>query len=145
MKIQRYLGGHILFYGLIFFIILSGSVSYYRFLVKHDYVVSYEGACDPTQKRCFIGCKDDECTKTYYYSHMQKYAPDLYAECGENVIGCEAANACLSSDRNCSVVYCESNGYEGECSGFVPTVEETTISTSTEPSLIKNTSVTENK
>ncbi|PIZ86732.1 hypothetical protein COX93_03360, partial [Candidatus Nomurabacteria bacterium CG_4_10_14_0_2_um_filter_30_12] len=70
-------------------------------------MVSYEGVCDPTIEKCFIGCEDDECTKEYYYSEVQKYAPDLYAECGNDITDCESANICLPEDKECSVSYCD--------------------------------------
>ena len=95
------------FYILAFLVTLFIVASYYRFVVKQDYVVGYEGACDPIVESCFIGCEDDDCTEEYYYSKMQKYAPDLYAECGESIIECELASICLPEDRNCSIIYCD--------------------------------------
>lgn len=80
--------------------------SYYRFIVIHDYVVQYEGDCDPATQQCFVGCEDDECTVTYYYVDMHKYAPDVLAQCGPDVTGCAEASMCLPTDRECSVRYC---------------------------------------
>ncbi len=98
---------NILFYILVPLIILSGTVSYFRFIVNHDYIVGYEGVCDPTIESCFIGCEDDECTTEYYYTKIQKYGSDLYAECEKDITDCEGANMCLPSDRKCSIVYCD--------------------------------------
>jgi hypothetical protein len=87
--------------------------SFYRFIVNRDYIISYEGTCDPYINACFQGCEGDNCEKEYYYSKVQKYAADLHKECGNNIIGCEAANICLANDRECSVTYCntEVDGY----------------------------------
>jgi hypothetical protein len=93
---------------LILIIIIIGVISYFRFIVRHDYLVGYEGECDPTAESCFIGCNDDTCTEEYYYTKMQKYAPDLYAECGKDITDCEAADVCLPEDQKCSVTYCDS-------------------------------------
>jgi len=98
---------HILFYTLVPIVLLLGTASYVRFIASHDYVVAYEGECDPTTQECFIGCEDDECTEEYYYVLMQKYAADLYEQCGADITDCEAANECLDGDRECSVTTCD--------------------------------------
>ena len=92
---------------ILFPLIIGVSViSYYRFFVNNDYLVGYNGVCDPSINRCFIECEDDTCGKDVYYSHVIKYAPDLYSECGKDITNCENANMCLSTDRHCSVTYC---------------------------------------
>ena len=85
-------------------------------MVSHDYIISYEGVCDPVTETCFVGCEDDDCTKEYHYSKIQKYAPDLYNACGKTIINCKTANTCLPSDRGCSITYCddEIDGYTCE-------------------------------
>ena len=98
---------HILSYVLIPIIILIGVFSYYRFMVEHDYIVGYQGTCDPATGKCFMSCNDDACTQPSYYSEMQKYEPDLYKECGQDITNCDAADACLPTDRNCSIIYCD--------------------------------------
>ena len=92
---------------LITLIIVVGVISYYRFIVKHDYIVGYEGVCDPTTEKCFVGV-DDTSGKEYYYSKVQKYEPDLYKECGKDITDCKDASVCLPSDRKCSITYCDS-------------------------------------
>ncbi|HAS80437.1 MAG: hypothetical protein UR25_C0005G0065 [Candidatus Nomurabacteria bacterium GW2011_GWE1_32_28] len=88
-------------------IIIICVISYFRFMVYRDYIVEYEGVCDPLVDKCFIGCEDDACTTEYYYTLIQKYAHDLYKECGNDVTDCEEANICLPDDRECSIVYCD--------------------------------------
>jgi len=97
---------HILSYVLIFLIVTVGVFSYYRFMVKHDYVVGYQGVCDPATGKCFMSCEDDACTKIDYYSNMLKYEPDLHKECGNDISNCDAASVCLPGDRKCSISYC---------------------------------------
>ena len=94
----------ILIIGIVFVVVFS----YYRFMVKHDYVVGYQGVCDPATGKCFMSCEDDACTKPDYYSEMKKYEPDLYNECGKDITNCDMANVCLPTDRKCSVTYCNS-------------------------------------
>ena len=94
---------------------IVSTVSYYHFVIKQDYVVWYEGYCDPRIDKCFVGCEDDACTEEYYYSEIQKYAPDLYRECGNDITDCEDANVCLIGDRKCSVVYCDTEIHGDIC------------------------------
>ena len=98
---------HFFFLALSLLVVMVGVVSYYRFITRNDYIVEYQGVCDPTREKCFIGCEDDACTKESYYSKVQKYAPDLFAECGKDITGCETANKCLPNDRKCSITYCD--------------------------------------
>lgn len=107
MNIKQDLQNHFFFYTLAILIFIVGVFSYYRFMIRQDYMVGYEGVCDPATETCFVGCEDDECTEEYYYSKMVKYAPDLYKECGEDITDCEMANACLPGDRDCSVTHCD--------------------------------------
>ncbi len=110
---------HVLLYTLVPLIILLAVASGYRFMVRYDYNVMYEAACDPTVQSCFIGCGNDECTETYYYAEVQKYAADLYAQCGADITGCEAAAACLPGERDCSVTYCDLGRDGKSCESIV--------------------------
>jgi len=95
------------YYLLLVIVIIVGAFSYFRFIVHHDYIVYYEGECDPNIESCFVGCEDDECTEEYYYTEVQKYAPDLLKVCGNYVTDCDEANICLPTDQNCSIIYCD--------------------------------------
>jgi hypothetical protein len=119
--------GHILLYILLPLVLLSAAASFYRFVVTSDYIVEYEGECDPAAESCFEGCEDDECTEPYPYKQMQKYASDLRAACGPDITDCEAASVCLPGDAECSVLYCdpEQLGEDEYCAE--PEEEETVI------------------
>ena len=99
---------HFFLYIIVLLVFVIGIFSYYRFMIKQDYSVGYEGVCDPATDgdKCFVGCDDDACTKQHYYTKMAKYAPDLKEECGEDITDCESADLCLPDDRNCSITYC---------------------------------------
>lgn len=92
---------------IILLVVVVAVVSYYRFMVKYDYLIGYEGECDPAINSCFVGCNDDACTSKYYYTEMIKYAHSLYKECGKDITGCSTASVCLSSDKDCSITYCD--------------------------------------
>lgn len=110
---------HILFIVLVPAILAAGYFSYDRFMVKHDYMVTYERDCDPATESCYIGCEDDECTEEYYYSLIEKYAADVYGECGPDITDCEAASVCLDEERSCTITYCDLEAGE-ECAVHVP-------------------------
>lgn len=91
------------------FILLVGA-SYVRFIFLNDYVVSYEGVCDPYSYTCFVGCNDEECNDVYYYDRVKKYAPYVQAQCGFDITDCAQAQLCLSEDGGtCEVTYCTEN------------------------------------
>ncbi len=83
--------------------------AYVRFMVIHDYNLTYEGTCEAEDQVCFIGCEDDECNSEYYYSKVTKYAPNLYKECGTDVSQCEAAYSCKDDEVGCDITYCNPN------------------------------------
>lgn len=88
--------------------LIASAVSFNRFVIKGDYIVEYEGTCNPATEECFAKT-DDTTGKVNYYTKVQKYAPDLYAECGESIIGCTYANVCVSTDKNCSITHCSAD------------------------------------
>lgn len=97
----------ILFWIFIVLIALSTSASYYRFMMLQDYLVAYEGECDPYTQVCFAGCEDDECTSEYYYSQIEKYAPNVFEQCGKDITDCESAFTCIPDDgEKCSITFC---------------------------------------
>ena len=104
--------GRICFYIFLLLLLLSVAGSYYRFMVAHDYVVGYEGDCDPMEHSCFIGCEDEECSEQYYYSHIERYAPALYEECGVDIVDCGSAFSCSSDSEDCIVTYCNASSGE---------------------------------
>ena len=88
--------------------VLTILASYVRFMVFKDYLVAYEGECDPNIHSCFVGCSDDECTETYFYSKMVKHATTLETQCGVDITDCENANICLGeNDTDCIITYCD--------------------------------------
>ncbi|MFZ3011634.1 MAG: hypothetical protein WA060_01390 [Minisyncoccia bacterium] len=115
---MKHFRNNFLFYILSISVIVIGVITYYRFMVNHDYIVGYEGECDPATAQCFMGCEDDACTEEYYYSLMQKYAVDLRKECGNDITDCETANICLPEDRFCSITYCDAEMDGATCETF---------------------------
>jgi hypothetical protein len=127
------------YYFLLGSLLIVGVLSYFHFVIKSDYVVYYEGECDPAIESCFVGCEDDGCTEEYFYSKVQKYAPDVIRECGEYITECAKANICLSTDQECSITYCDPETDGSDCS--LPTVEENNISSVDADVLLENSNI----
>lgn len=98
---------HLLLYVLLPVCLGAIIVSYYRFMVADDYLVEYEGACDPYTESCFVGCENEECVDPYYYTKVTKYASDVEAQCGPDFTACEETSVCLPEDRSCEITFCD--------------------------------------
>lgn len=87
--------------------ILAVGASYYRFMVSYEYLVSYEGDCNPYTESCFLYCEDDECSDPFFYSIIERQAHEVRALCGEDVTTCDAAYECQDDVDVCTVYYCD--------------------------------------
>lgn len=105
---------HPMLYVLVPLCLLAAAVSFYRFIVVGNYIVEYEGECDPATESCFVGCADEECSEVYYYTWVHKYAAEVREQCGLDVTECEAALTCQSTDQSCTVTYCSSETLLGD-------------------------------
>lgn len=86
--------------------ILLASASLYRFYIQQDYLVAYEGDCDPATESCYLYCEDDECTEPFYYSVIERGAATLYDMCGPDVTECDKAYSC-EGDETCAIYFCD--------------------------------------
>lgn len=98
---------HFFSYTIAILTILAVSASFYRFLVIKDYIVSYEGICDPYTESCFVYCEDEECVEPFYYSTIERQAAEIYERCGEDVTVCDEAYECQPDVSVCSITYCD--------------------------------------
>lgn len=138
MKLKSYIKEHLFLYFLTLLAIIVIIISYFHFIIKQDYIVWYEGECDSATEICFKGCDDDACSKEYYYSKVQKYAQDLFNECGKDITNCESANICLKGNKECSVTYCNPE-IDGVDTCTVPElIDESSVSIGTELSSSTN-------
>lgn len=96
-------------------ILISIGISFHRFLVAHEYVVSYRVSCDPYTDSCFAECTDDACTEVHYHLKVEREAEALLAACGSSVIGCAIADRCLPEERYCSIRRCDPQTDGSEC------------------------------
>lgn len=108
-----HLKNNFLIYSILVLTIIAASASYYRFMVLGDYIVSYEGPCDPETESCYVDCEDEECTTEYYYTVIERNAAEIFEKCGEDITDCDAAYECQSDAAECSITYCDPE-YDGE-------------------------------
>ncbi|MFT5849491.1 MAG: hypothetical protein ACI9H6_000300 [Patiriisocius sp.] len=107
---------YFLVYAVVPLLLFVVTASYYRFIVINDYVVSYEGDCDPTAESCFIGCEDDECTEEYFYSVVERHASEIKEICGVDITDCDDSYECPAEGTKCFISYCDDS--EDECSNI---------------------------
>lgn len=100
---------HYFFYIIIGLIFLSVTASFYRFMVSHDYLVRYEGECDPYSQTCYEYCEDEACSEPFYYSWITAHGNDIIANCEKDVTTCDFAYTCVESSE-CTVSYCDPAG-----------------------------------
>lgn len=126
MKITQ----HLLFFTLVPLLMLTACFSYYRFIIVHDYLVGFEGSCDPEIHSCFTGCNDDGCTDTYYYAKIERNAATIRRLCGADVSVCSVAETCLENEKGCTVKYCDPETDGDFCSDVLgPSASEAEAST----------------
>ena len=137
---KKYFYDNFFFFLVLFSVAVLAVILANRFLIKQDYLVSYEGECDASINNCFVGCEDDECTKEYYYTKVEKYAPDLYRECGSDITDCAEASICLPSDRVCFVRYCNLEIEGDACESLFnsTTTQEAGVVISTDDNLLES-------
>ncbi len=112
---QTFVKNNIFFVVLFPFVLLAIAASYFRFMVQYDYLVSYEGFCDPYTEVCYEYCEDDECLEPVHYTWVERKAADLVMLCGENtVLDCEAASYCAENEQSCSVTHCDFS-FDDDC------------------------------
>lgn len=101
---------------IVFFLLIAGSVgvSYYKFIVKRNYIVEAQADCDPYVKKCFVSVCDpsagEECTgnpeeDTSYYKIIHRNAQNIPL-CDPKEEGCDAL-ACPSGEAECEITFCD--------------------------------------
>jgi len=99
---------------LVFFLLIAVAVgaTYYRIMIKKDYIISTETDCDPYTENCFVwecdpestvegeACTGDPETDIWYYKIIKRNAGRI--------------PLCDPNDENCTALVCDEN--EPECS-----------------------------
>ena len=104
---MRYVKEHLYSIGILLFVVLLATASFYRFFVLNDYLVNYEDDCDPYTESCFLYCEDEECSDPFYYSVIERHADEIYNLCGTDVTACDAAYECQPEVEHCTISFCD--------------------------------------
>jgi len=110
------MAGKILLGVLFLLIIGSVGVTYWRIVIKKDYVIDAQADCDPTGDKCFIWkcdpnatdesekCTGDPDKDTWYYQKASRKAAKV-PTCDSNDENCKPWQ-CGENEADCSVTFC---------------------------------------
>jgi hypothetical protein len=118
----------ILFIILALLIIASVAVTYWRYMVKRDYIIQAQIDCDPETENCFVWRCDpgsleegEKCTGVpdndiWYYKILNRNAKNI-PDCDPTDENCTAYQ-CETNETDCSIANCDpaSVGKNEECS-----------------------------
>jgi len=112
---------------IVFFLLIIGSIgaTYYRTMIKKDYLISAQTDCDPYAEKCFIwecdpastvegeACTGDSENDIWYYKIIQRKAFNIPL-CDPKDENCEAL-VCSEGEKDCAEVLCSAKtATEGE-------------------------------
>jgi len=119
------LAGKILFITIGILIAASVALTYWRIVVKRDYIVQAQTDCDPETEKCFVwkcnpnstvegeACTGDPESDIWYYKTIRRNAKNIPL-CDPNNEECEAL-VCAEGETDCSEELCtDKNVPEGE-------------------------------
>jgi hypothetical protein len=106
-------------------IVGSVAVTFWRYMMKRDYIIQAQTDCDPTTENCFVwkcdpassvegeACTGDEESDTWYYKIIRRNAKNIPL-CDPNDENCTAL-VCDPGEKDCSEELCtDDNVPEGE-------------------------------
>lgn len=86
-----------LFVGMCVIFLVAIYLSFDKYIIRQDYYIQKQAACDPMTKNCFISicnpqedeeCPEDEADRSEYYSLIQKKAY-VFSQCEKSQEGCD--------------------------------------------------------
>lgn len=99
-------------------ILIAGSVAvtYWRIMIKKDYIISAQTDCDPLSEKCFVwncdpnsqvegeACTGDAENDTWYYKIIKRKAANIPL-CDPNDENCTALT-CPEGEKDCEEIFC---------------------------------------
>lgn len=105
-------------------IVGSVAVTYWKIMIKKDYIIEAQADCDPTVEKCFVyhcdptteTCTGDDEEDTSYYKLIQRNAANIPL-CDPEDETCQAL-VCPEGEKDCAISLCdkETVGADEECS-----------------------------
>jgi len=108
----------IFFLVVVILIIGSVALTFYRTIIKKDYIIEGQTDCDPTFDRCFIwkcdpassaegdGCTGDEEKDIWYYQIVQRKANQIPLCDSDSDENCQPWE-CDAGEEDCLTVFCD--------------------------------------
>jgi len=108
-----------------FIILVSVGVTYFRIMVKRDYVVEAQTDCDPYEKNCFVwacdpastvegeACTGDVESDTWYFQVARRNASRIPLCDPETDENCDPWT-CEENEKDCEAVFCDETNMEGQ-------------------------------
>jgi len=115
----------------------SFGATFYRYMIKKDYIVQAQVDCDPYSEACFVwNCDSDSEVEgeacvgnpeidTWYYKIINKNASQILS-CDENDENCDAL-VCAQNEPHCEFVFCNEENKEENGSDICINPEEYTL------------------
>ncbi len=116
-------------------LIISVGVTYYRYVVKRDYIIFAHTECDPKTESCFYtpcedGAENDCGAEIEYYKKINKKAFNIEL-CDIEQPDCKPL-VCKDGEKDCEIISCsDATLGEGESCSTPPVEATTTEATST--------------
>ena len=105
-------------------IVGSVGVTFWRIMIKKDYVIEAQADCDPTTEKCFVyhcdptseSCTGDEEKDTSYYKKLSRVAANIPL-CDPADESCQALT-CPEGEKDCTITFCDeqTKAKDDECS-----------------------------
>lgn len=108
----------ILFIVLILLLIVSIGITFYRYMIKKNYLIFAHVECNPQNESCFyVPCQegDNTCSSTTieYYKKITKKAFNIEM-CNTKDEGCNPLD-CKNGEKDCKIINCTNDNVdEGE-------------------------------
>ena len=95
-------------------LIISVGATYYRYVVKRDYIIFAHVECDPKTESCFYAtCEGTDCpTEIEYYKKINKKAFNIEL-CDSESPDCKPL-VCQPNEADCEITACTEENIEGE-------------------------------
>jgi hypothetical protein len=110
-------------------LIISVGATYYRYIIKNDYIIYAHAPCDPKIESCFyVSCERMDCpaeADIEYYKKINKKAFNIEICDSENP-DCKPL-VCKENEADCEITNCSEENIEGDEACSVAVSSESVI------------------
>jgi hypothetical protein len=87
-------------------LVASIGITFYKYIVKKDYIIMAHVSCDPQTESCFyVPCEGIDCTtEIEYYKIINKKAYNIEL-CDSTVEDCKPL-VCNNGEKDCEIISC---------------------------------------